>query len=72
MHEVMCPSDIYYDTIEFDDHFVIKPSIKSWGDIDYTMNALGERGKPVPDGFDYNSGNNPRFLTVEELKEMNT
>ena len=70
LHEVMCPSDIYYDTIEFDDHFVIKPSIKSWRDIDYTMNALGEKGKPVPDGFDYNSGNNSHFLTVRELKEM--
>ena len=25
----------------------------------------------VEDGFDYSSGNNPHFLTVEELKEMN-
>ena len=70
LHEVMCPSDIYYDTIAFDDHFVIKPSIMPWKDIDYTMNALGEKGKPVPDGFDYNSGNNSHFLTVRELKEM--
>lgn len=70
LHEVMCPSDLYYDTIEFDDHFVIMPSfdIKKY---DYTTNAIGEKGKPVPDGFDYNSGNNPHFLTVEELREMN-
>lgn len=70
LHEVMCPSDLYYDTVEFDDHFVIKPSfdIKN---IDYTVNAIGEKGKPVVDGFDYNSGNNPHFLTVEELREMN-
>ena len=27
LHEVMCPSDLYYDTLEFADHFVIKPSI---------------------------------------------
>ena len=26
LHEVMCPSDLYYDTLEFDDHFVIMPS----------------------------------------------
>ena len=70
LHEVMCPSDIYYDTIEFDDHFVIKPSIKFWEGTDYTVNALGEKGKPVPDGFEYNSGSNPHFLTVEELRAM--
>lgn len=27
LHEVMCPSDLYYETVEFQDHFVIKPSI---------------------------------------------
>lgn len=70
LHEVMCPSDIYYDTIEFSDHFVIKPSIKFWEGADYTVNALGEKGKPVPDGFEYNSGTNPHFLTVEELRAM--
>lgn len=71
LHEVMCPSDLYYDTLEFADHFVIKPSTQFSRNIDYSVNPLGEKGKPVPDGFDYNSGNNPRFLTVEELREMN-
>lgn len=71
LHEVMCPSDLYYDTLEFADHFVIKPSTQFSMNIDYSVNPLGEKGKPVPDGFDYNSGNNPRFLTVEELREMN-
>ena len=70
LHEVMCPSDIYYDTLEFADHFVIKPSTPL-SDVDYTVNSLGEMGKPVPDGFEYNSGTNPHFLTVEELREMN-
>ena len=71
LHEVMCPSDLYYETVEFPDHFVIKPSIEFARKIDYTTNALGEHGHMVEDGFDYNSGNNPHFLTVEELKEMN-
>ena len=69
LHEVMCPSDLYYDTLEFEDHFVIKPSTEVKL-TDYAVNAIGEKGKPVPDGFDYNSGNNPCFLTVEELREM--
>lgn len=71
LHEVMCPSDLYYETIEFSDHFVIKPSIEFKDPVDYTINLLGEKGHMVPDGFDYNSGNNPNFLTVDELREMN-
>ena len=70
LHEVMCPSDLYYDTLEFSDHYVIMPSIDIRG-VDYSVNPLGEKGVPVPDGFDYNSGNNPHFLTVEELRAMN-
>lgn len=70
LHEVMCPSDLYYDTLEFDDHFVIMPSTQE-GAVDYAKNAIGEIGRRVPDGFDYNSGNNPHFLTVDELREMN-
>ena len=70
LHEVMCPADLYYETLEFDDHFVIMPSTRFWGATDYTVNALGEEGIPVPDGFEYNSGTNPHFLTVDELREM--
>lgn len=68
LHEVMCPVDLYYDTLEFIDHFVIMPSTH-FAD-DYTVNAIGEKGKPVQDGFEYNSGTNPHFLTVKELREM--
>lgn len=72
LHEVMCPADLYYETLEFDDHFVIMPSTRFWGTIDYTTNVLGEKGRAVPDGFEYNSGTNPHFLTVEELRAMNS
>ncbi len=69
LHEVMCPADLYYDTLEFGDHFVIGSAMHFAGN--YRINALGETGSPVPDGFEYNSGTNPHFLTVEELREMN-
>ena len=69
LHEVMCPADIYYDILEFADHYVIMPSTRRLP-ADYTVNALGEKGVPVPDGFEYNSGTNEHFLTVEELREM--
>lgn len=70
LHEVMCPADLYYDTIEFSDHFVIRPSTPSFGG-DYTKNMLGEEGHLVSDGFSYDSGTNSHFLTVDELREMN-
>ena len=70
LHEVMCPSDIYYDILEFEDHYVIMPSVRMGSSMKYETNALGEKGKPVPDGFEYNSGTNEHFLTVEELREM--
>ena len=68
LHEVMCPADLYYETLEF--HFVIMPATPLSG-VDYGKNALGEEGKRVPDGFSYDSGSNSHFLTIEELREMN-
>lgn len=70
LHEVMCPADLYYETLEFNDHFVIMPSTPVYG-VDYRHNGLGEEGKPVPDIFSYDSGSNSHFLTVDELREMN-
>lgn len=71
LHEIMCPGDDSHLTLEFDDHFVIRPSITFSYPIDYACDPLGEGGKPVPEGFSYCSGTNDRFLTVEELRAMN-
>lgn len=73
LHEIMCPSDDSHLTIGFDDHYVIRPSIRFYdGDIDYAVNGMGERGAPVEQGFEYNSGTNERFLTIEELAALNS
>ncbi|MGE6450817.1 UDP-N-acetylglucosamine 4,6-dehydratase (inverting) [Shewanella baltica] len=71
MHEVMCPGDDSHHTIEFDDHFVITPSIKFFSrESDYTSNLLGEKGRLVEQGFEYHSGNNPHFLSVSDILKM--
>lgn len=70
LHEIMCPADDSHLTLEFDDHYVITPSITFFSPIDYHTNCLGEGGKPVAQGFEYNSGTNPEFLTIEQLREM--
>jgi len=72
LHEIMCPRDDSHLTIEFDDHYVIQPTIMFFNPISYINNANGENGKPVEDGFEYNSGTNPRFLTIDELRQVNT
>jgi UDP-N-acetylglucosamine 4,6-dehydratase len=72
LHEVMCPADDSHLTLEFKDHFVIRPTIKfHHEDVDYTTNRIGERGKPVPLGFEYNSGTNGHFLSPDEIKTFN-
>ena len=71
IYEVMCPADDSHLTIEFDDHFVISPSIKFFEDNDYTKNRVGEIGKKVEPGYEYNSQNNPSFLSIKEIKSYN-
>ena len=58
--------------VEFDDHFVIRPTITfTEANNNYSLNNLGEIGSPVPEGFEYNSGRNERFLSVSEIVELN-
>lgn len=72
LHEVMCPADDSHLTLEFDDRYLIKPSIKFFDSLDYGHSQMGQEGRPVPAGFEYNSGGNPHFLTVHEIGALNT
>ncbi len=67
LHEVMCPLDDSHLTLEFDNHFVIKPSIIFSGPIDYIKNKLNETGVAVKQGFEYNSRDNTIWLSHQEL-----
>ena len=67
LHELMCPTDDSHITLEFHDHFVIKPSITFTSPIDYSINGLGENGKNVKAGFEYNSRDNDMWLSHEDL-----
>ncbi len=70
LHETMCPADDSHLTFEFDNHYVIAPSIKFVDcDHNFSTNALGEKGDPVAQGFEYNSATNEHFLSVKELQE---
>jgi UDP-N-acetylglucosamine 4,6-dehydratase/5-epimerase len=71
LHEVMCPADSSHLTLEFPDHYVIEPAIHFAGDFNFARNRLNEEGSQVKPGFEYQSGTNPRFLTIEEIVAFN-
>jgi len=70
LDEIMCPSDDSHLTLEFDDHYVICPSIQFTNQSEFTKNALGEEGQWVEQGFEYNSGNNSEWLSNEDFLVM--
>lgn len=72
LHEVMCPADDSHLTVEFDDHFVIRPTITFFDqNVDYMRSRDGKTGRATDDGFEYNSGTNEHFLTIPEIVELN-
>jgi UDP-N-acetylglucosamine 4,6-dehydratase len=72
LHEKMCSIHEAYLTLDFKDHYVIKPSINFFDyDIKYSKNVINETGKPVPKDFEYRSDNNTHFLNIQEIKALN-
>ncbi|MBQ4846344.1 UDP-N-acetylglucosamine 4,6-dehydratase (inverting) [Pseudoalteromonas sp. MMG005] len=73
LHEVMCPSDLCFETYEFDDHFVIAPGIKfSSRSNHFDINAINEKGRKVAVGFEYNSRDNNDYMSIEQIKSFNS
>ncbi|NIB43244.1 UDP-N-acetylglucosamine 4,6-dehydratase (inverting) [Pseudomaricurvus alkylphenolicus] len=71
LHEKMIPRDDSYRTLEFHDHYVITPSISFHDEaLDYGCNRLKEKGTAVEQGFSYDSGKNPWFLSVDDIKKL--
>ncbi len=71
IHEIMCPRDDSHLTISFKDHYTIMPAIKFFDQsINYKKTKIEEIGNIVKADFEYNSGNNPHFLTKEEIENF--
>ncbi|MCF6251017.1 MAG: UDP-N-acetylglucosamine 4,6-dehydratase (inverting) [Methylococcaceae bacterium] len=70
LHEIMCPADDSHLTLEFQDHYVICPTIQFAYHSDFSQNKIAEQGRPVAQGFEYNSGNNEHWLSHEDLLKM--
>ena len=65
LHEVMVPKDDAYRTIEYDDKYIIQPDFRF-----FVRRFNSNGGKPVPEGFEYNSESNPWKLSIKEAREM--
>ena len=64
LHEVMVTKEDSMHTYEYENHFIIYPNYDWWD-----RNSVTPGGKQVEFGFEYNSGTNDHFLTVDELRD---
>lgn len=65
LHEVMVTKEDSLHTYEYDKHFIIYPQMSWW---DEAKAVPG--GKQVPRGFEYSSGRNSQWLSVEDLQSL--
>ena len=65
LHEAMIPRDDGRNTVEFQDHYVIKPLFRF-----FDNRFCSTECQPVPDDFEYNSGDNPWRLSIEEMQSI--
>ena len=64
LHEVMVTAEDSMTTYEYDKHFIVYPHFDWWD-----ASKIQAGGKKVEQGFEYSSGNNTQWLSVDEIKE---
>jgi UDP-N-acetylglucosamine 4,6-dehydratase (inverting) len=67
VHEEMITASDSFNTVDLGRYFAILPSA---GDHSVESYCKAHGGSSVPQGFAYNSGTNPDFLTVKQLREL--
>lgn len=71
LHEEMITETDALSTVEFLDYYVILPAAQpNWSIPRFLQESSITPGKMVEEGFCYNSGTNPNFLTVGELRQL--
>jgi UDP-N-acetylglucosamine 4,6-dehydratase len=65
LHEVMITRDDARRTLDMETFYIIQPDFMFWR---RRCNWVGS--KPVPIDFEYNSGTNPKFLSLDEMREL--
>jgi UDP-N-acetylglucosamine 4,6-dehydratase len=67
IHEEMITDSDSFNTIDLGKYFAILPAAGAHSVESY---CAAHGGKPVPAGYAYDSGSNPDFLTVEQLRNL--
>ncbi len=67
LHEEMITETDALASLEFENHFVILPSMRLWDVSQYLETFGGSRCRP---GFSYSSGTNSEWLNVEQLRRL--
>ena len=69
VHEQMITESDAINSIEFEDYYVILPSIELWNKRDFIQKSSSKKGRDCPkEGFSYISSKNDNFLSVNDLK----
>ena len=67
IHEEMITASDSFNTVDMGEYYAILPVGAEYSIEDYCRD---HGGQPVEPGFAYNSGTNPQFLSVAELKDL--
>ena len=67
VHEEMITASDSFNTVDLGQYFAILPSA---GEHSVENYCKKHGGKPVPQGYAYNSGTNPEFLNIDQLREL--
>ena len=70
LHEEMITQSDAMNSIEFEDYYVIVPSIRIWSKKKFISKSNFSEGKNCKEGFSYNSSTNHHFLSVNELIKL--
>lgn len=65
LHEVMVTREDSAMTYEYEKHYIVYPHYNWWGE-----DRIIPGGKKVEDGFEYSSGTNTEWLSVEQLQGL--
>ncbi len=65
VHEVLISEDEARSTVEMENMYVVQPSANAWFGHDWQT-----EGKTLPAGFRFGSDNNPRWLDINQIREM--
>jgi UDP-N-acetylglucosamine 4,6-dehydratase/5-epimerase len=70
LHEEMITQPDALNTIEYEEYFVILPSMELWDKEQFRLTSSGNAGRFCESGFHYNSGTNDHFLSVDEIRDL--